>query len=68
MFAELRADEHVAITNAYDWGGVRVVVDVGGGNGSLLATILERHRPKPKKSVVTLPPVPKLESSVPSVL
>ncbi len=43
MFAELRADEHVAITNAYDWGGVRVVVDVGGGNGSLLATILERH-------------------------
>ncbi len=45
MFAELRADEHVAITNAYDWGGVRVVVDVGGGNGSLLATILERHPP-----------------------
>jgi hypothetical protein len=40
MFAELRGDEHVAITNAYDWSGVRIVVDVGGGNGSLLATIL----------------------------
>lgn len=43
MFAELRGDEHIAITNAYDWIGLRIVVDVGGGNGSLLATILERH-------------------------
>lgn len=43
MFAELRGDEHVAITNAYDWSGLRIVVDVGGGNGSLLATILENH-------------------------
>jgi hypothetical protein len=43
MFAEIGADEHVALTNAYDWSGFRVVVDVGGGNGSLLATILRKH-------------------------
>jgi len=43
MFAELRGDEHIAMTNAYNWTGTRTVVDVGGGNGSLLATILERH-------------------------
>ena len=43
IFAELRGDEHIAMTNAYDWSGTRSVVDVGGGNGSLLATILERN-------------------------
>jgi hypothetical protein len=43
MFAEIRGDEHVAIANAYDWSGLRIIVDVGGGNGSLLATILGRQ-------------------------
>lgn len=28
---------------AYDWGDVETVIDVGGGNGSLLAVILARH-------------------------
>jgi hypothetical protein len=43
MFAELWAGEQPAIAAAYDWSEIEVVVDVGGGNGSLLATILERN-------------------------
>lgn len=43
MFAEIRGGEQEAIANAYDWSNVRTVVDVGGGNGSLLATILEKE-------------------------
>lgn len=42
-FAEVRGNEQIAIAEAYDWSGVRTVVDVGGGNGSLLAAILERQ-------------------------
>jgi hypothetical protein len=38
--SELRGDQHPAVEAAYDWTTVRTVVDVGGGNGSLLATIL----------------------------
>jgi hypothetical protein len=38
--AELRGDEHRQIADAFDWTGVKVVVDVGGGIGSLLATIM----------------------------
>jgi hypothetical protein len=32
-----------AIIDAYDFGAAETVVDVGGGNGALLFTILERH-------------------------
>jgi hypothetical protein len=38
--AELRGDEHQQIADAFDWTGVKVIVDVGGGIGSLLAAIL----------------------------
>jgi hypothetical protein len=41
--ADLRSDEHQQIAGAYDWTGVNTVVDVGGGAGSLLAAILEKH-------------------------
>jgi hypothetical protein len=41
--ADLRSDEHQQIAGAYDWTDARTVVDVGGGAGSLLAAILERH-------------------------
>ena len=43
MLGELRGGQHVAIAAAYDWSPVSTVVDVGGGNGSLLAAILERE-------------------------
>jgi SAM-dependent methyltransferase len=33
-------DRHAAVVEAYDFSGVRVVVDVGGGNGALLKSIL----------------------------
>jgi hypothetical protein len=42
MFAELRGSEQEAIVDAYDWADSRALVDVGGGNGSLLAAILAR--------------------------
>ncbi len=35
--------ETAAMLEAYDFSGVRVLADVGGGNGSLLATALKRH-------------------------
>jgi hypothetical protein len=41
MLSELRGGQHIAIAAAYDWSLVTTVVDVGGGNGSLLAAILE---------------------------
>lgn len=43
MFVELRAADHAAIAKAYNWNSVKRIVDVGGGNGSLLATILAAH-------------------------
>jgi hypothetical protein len=42
LFAELRGTEQDAIAAAYDWTDAHVLVDVGGGNGSLLAAILAR--------------------------
>jgi len=42
--ADLRSDEHQQIAGAYDWTGVKTVVDVGGGAGSLLAAVLEKHQ------------------------
>jgi hypothetical protein len=41
--ADLRSDEHQQIASAYDWTRKTTVVDVGGGAGSLLAAILEKH-------------------------
>jgi hypothetical protein len=41
--AELRGDEHQQIANAYEWNGVKAIVDVGGGIGSLLAAIMKNH-------------------------
>jgi hypothetical protein len=41
--SELRGDQHGAVEASYDWEPVRTVVDVGGGNGSLLAAILETN-------------------------
>src|SRR5262249_3733933 len=41
MFGELWGGrEHEAIADAYEWSDASTVVDVGGGNASLLATIL----------------------------
>ena len=41
--ADIRSDEHQQIAGAYDWTDVKTVVDVGGGAGSLLAAIFEKH-------------------------
>lgn len=41
--SELRGDQHGALEGSYAWAAVRTVVDVGGGNGSLLGTILEAN-------------------------
>lgn len=38
--AELRGEEHQQVADAFDWTAVKVVVDVGGGIGSLLSAIL----------------------------
>jgi len=46
-------DPHVLIDPA-DWGSVRMVVDVGGGTGTLLAEIL-RARPEVRGTLVDLP-------------
>ena len=35
--------ETAAMIEAYDFGAVRVLADIGGGNGSLLAAVLERY-------------------------
>jgi len=38
--AEIRKDEQAAIAAAYDWSGVKSVVDIGAGAGALLASIV----------------------------
>ncbi|HEY1433751.1 MAG TPA: methyltransferase, partial [Thermoanaerobaculia bacterium] len=43
-----------AVLEAFDFAGVRTIMDVGGGNGSLALTILERH-PGLRGKVVDLP-------------
>lgn len=35
--------ESAAMTDAYDFSGVRVLADIGGGNGSLLTAILQKN-------------------------
>jgi O-methyltransferase domain/Dimerisation domain len=37
--------ETAAMLDAYDFSGVRVLADVGGGNGSLLTAVLKRYTP-----------------------
>lgn len=35
--------ETAAMTDAYDFSGIGVLADIGGGNGSLLTTVLKKH-------------------------
>ncbi|QDT55990.1 Multifunctional cyclase-dehydratase-3-O-methyl transferase TcmN [Caulifigura coniformis] len=35
--------ETSAMTDVYDFSGMRVLADIGGGNGSLLASVLQKH-------------------------
>ncbi|XXY17245.1 methyltransferase [Sorangium sp. So ce216] len=47
LYAQLASgsdlEVHRAVVEAYDFSGVRRLVDVGGGHGALLAAILSRH-------------------------
>ena len=47
-------DQPVAVADAYDFSGFETLIDVGGGTGILLATILERH-PGPRGILADLP-------------
>jgi SAM-dependent methyltransferase len=47
---------HEAVLEAYDFGEARVVVDVGGGNGRLIAAILREH-PAQRGMLYDLPEV-----------
>jgi SAM-dependent methyltransferase len=38
------ASEAVAVADAYDFAGIRTLMDVAGGHGYLLATVLKRHK------------------------
>jgi hypothetical protein len=40
----LSHEESVAVADAYDFAGFETVVDIGGGHGSLLTTLLRRHK------------------------
>jgi hypothetical protein len=42
--AEVRADEHQQVADAYDWACVNTILDVGGGEGSLLAQFWKTGR------------------------
>jgi hypothetical protein len=53
MGADITADAP-AIVSAYDWGSLGHVVDVGGGNGALLAALLRAH-PALRGTVLDLP-------------
>lgn len=52
--AKLQASTTPAIAAAYDFGAFDTIIDVGGGNGSLLAGILQAH-PGPRGIVFDLP-------------
>ena len=47
---------HAAVATAYDFGAIHSIVDVGGGNGSLVAAILKRH-PGVRATIFDLPHV-----------
>jgi len=36
-------DRHNAVAEAYDFAGIRTIIDVGGGNGALLAVVLQKY-------------------------
>lgn len=48
--------ETSAMTDAYDFSDIKVLADVGGGNGSLLTTVLQKY-PKMKGMLYDLPGV-----------
>ena len=48
--------ESAAMLDAYDFSGTQVLADVGGGNGSVLTSVLERH-PKLQGILFDLPAV-----------
>jgi hypothetical protein len=58
MQADLTARTAAAVTTAYDFSTARTIVDVGGGNGTLLAAILGRHA-APRGVLFDLPHVVK---------
>jgi O-methyltransferase domain/Dimerisation domain len=41
--SDLSTIDSPAVAEAYNFGGIRTIVDIGGGHGLLLATILERN-------------------------
>jgi len=49
-------EEPAAVAAAYDFSGLRTIIDVGGASGHLLTTILERH-PEPRGILFDLPHV-----------
>jgi len=54
--ANFAAAENPAIAEAYDYGQFRQIVDVGGGQGGLLAEVLKRH-PAVRGTLFDLPEV-----------
>ncbi|MEU0743826.1 methyltransferase [Streptomyces sp. NPDC006134] len=54
MSADLAAARRADIVSGYDWGTLDHVIDVGGGDGSLLIALLEAH-PRLRGTVVDLP-------------
>lgn len=54
LMGEHVARDHAGIADAYDWAALGHVVDVGGGNGSLLSALLAAH-PGLQGTVVDLP-------------
>ncbi|MDF0675523.1 MAG: methyltransferase [Nitrospira sp.] len=60
LFSETMVSFHgaepSAVADAYDFSGMRTIVDVGGATGNLLATILSQH-PKPRGILYDLPHV-----------
>ncbi|MGV4889359.1 methyltransferase (plasmid) [Streptomyces viridosporus] len=54
MGADLAAARRADIVSGYDWGALGHVVDVGGGDGSLLIALLGAH-PRLRGTVVDLP-------------
>lgn len=43
LMQDVNAGEQKAVAEAYPFGEVELLVDVGGGNGSMLAALLSRH-------------------------
>ncbi len=57
QFMQIRSEQSAqALVDAYDFSGAAVVVDIGGGNGTLLQTILHSY-PQLQGILFDLPPV-----------